>query len=127
MEKKWWQSSVVYQVYPRSFADSNGDGMGDIPGITGKIKYLKELGVDVLWICPVYQSPQDDNGYDISDYRAIYPEFGTMQDMEELAHACCLGISGKGIAPHKGSPDKSRCRGKISRKSQCSHATAVGF
>ena len=80
MEKKWWQSSVVYQVYPRSFADSNGDGMGDIPGITGKIKYLKELGVDVLWICPVYQSPQDDNGYDISDYRAIYPEFGTMQE-----------------------------------------------
>ena len=88
MEKKWWQSSVVYQVYPRSFADSNGDGMGDIPGITGKIKYLKELGVDVLWICPVYQSPQDDNGYDISDYRAIYPEFGTMQDMEELITKC---------------------------------------
>ena len=62
--------------------------MGDIPGITGKIKYLKELGVDVLWICPVYQSPQDDNGYDISDYRAVYPEFGTMQDMDELITKC---------------------------------------
>ena len=60
MEKKWWQSSVVYQIYPRSFADSNGDGMGDIPGITGKIEYLKKLGVNVLWICPIYQSPQDD-------------------------------------------------------------------
>lgn len=88
MEKKWWQSSVVYQIYPRSFADSNGDGMGDISGITGKIEYLKELGVDVLWICPIYQSPQDDNGYDISDYRAIYPEFGTIDDMKTLIRKC---------------------------------------
>ena len=88
MEKKWWQSSVVYQIYPRSFADSNGDGMGDIPGITGKIEYLKKLGVNVLWICPIYQSPQDDNGYDISDYRAVYPEFGTMEDMKILIQKC---------------------------------------
>ena len=88
MEKKWWQSSVVYQIYPRSFADSNGDGMGDIPGITGKIEYLKKLGVDVLWICPIYQSPQDDNGYDISDYRTVYPEFGTMEDMKILIQKC---------------------------------------
>ena len=88
MEKKWWQSSVVYQIYPRSFADSNGDGMGDIPGITGKIEYLKKLGVNVLWICPIYQSPQDDNGYDISDYRAVYPEFGTMEDMKLLIQKC---------------------------------------
>lgn len=88
MEKKWWQSSVVYQIYPRSFADSNGDGMGDIPGITGKIEYLKKLGVNVLWICPIYQSPQDDNGYDISDYRTIYPEFGTMEDMKLLIQKC---------------------------------------
>ena len=88
MEKKWWQSSVVYQIYPRSFADSNGDGMGDIPGITGKIEYLKKLGVNVLWICPIYQSPQDDNGYDISDYRAVYPEFGTMEDMKMLIQKC---------------------------------------
>ena len=88
MEKKWWQSSVVYQIYPRSFADSNGDGMGDLPGITGKIEYLKKLGVNVLWICPIYQSPQDDNGYDISDYRAVYPEFGTMEDMKILIQKC---------------------------------------
>ena len=88
MEKKWGQSSVVYQIYPRSFADSNGDGMGDIPGITGKIEYLKKLGVDILWICPIYQSPQDDNGYDISDYRTVYPEFGTMEDMKILIQKC---------------------------------------
>ena len=88
MEKKWWQSSVVYQIYPRSFADSNGDGMGDLPGITGKIEYLKKLGVNVLWICPIYQSPQDDNGYDISDYRTVYPEFGTMEDMKILIQKC---------------------------------------
>ena len=88
MEKKWWQSSVVYQIYPRSFADSNGDGMGDIPGIIGKIEYLKKLGVNVLWICPIYQSPQDDNGYDISDYRTVYPEFGTMEDMKILIQKC---------------------------------------
>lgn len=88
MEKKWWQSSVVYQIYPRSFADSNGDGMGDLPGITGKIEYLKKLGVNVLWICPIYQSPQDDNGYDISDYRAVYPEFGTMENMKDLIKKC---------------------------------------
>ena len=88
MEKKWWQSSVVYQIYPRSFADSNGDGMGDIPGITGKIEYLKKLGVNVLWICPIYQSPQDDNGYDISDYRAVYPKFGTMENMKDLIQKC---------------------------------------
>ena len=88
MEKEWWQSSVVYQIYPRSFADSNGDGMGDIPGITGKIEYLKKLGVNVLWICPIYQSPQDDNGYDISDYRTVYQEFGTMEDMKILIQKC---------------------------------------
>ena len=88
MKKKWWQSSVVYQIYPRSFADSNGDGMGDLPGITGKIEYLKKLGVNVLWICPIYQSPQDDNGYDISDYRAVYPEFGTMENMKDLIQKC---------------------------------------
>lgn len=88
MEKKWWQSSVVYQIYPRSFADSNGDGMGDLPGITGKIEYLKKLGVNVLWICPIYQSPQDDNGYDISDYRVVYSEFGTMENMKDLIQKC---------------------------------------
>ncbi len=84
MEKKWWKESVVYQVYPRSFCDSNGDGIGDLAGITGKLDYLKELGIDVVWLSPVYDSPNDDNGYDIRDYRAIMKEFGTMEQFEEL-------------------------------------------
>ena len=84
MEKKWWKESVVYQIYPKSFKDSNGDGVGDIKGIIQKLDYLKELGVNVLWISPMLESPQDDNGYDISDYRRIYEEYGTMEDYEEL-------------------------------------------
>jgi oligo-1,6-glucosidase len=84
MEKKWWKESVVYQIYPRSFMDSNGDGIGDIKGITSKLDYLKELGIDVIWLSPVYKSPNDDNGYDISDYQNIMDEFGTMEDMDEL-------------------------------------------
>lgn len=93
MEKAWWKESVVYQIYPRSFCDSNGDGIGDLNGITSKLPYLKELGIDVIWLSPVYQSPNDDNGYDISDYQAIMEEFGTMEDydrMLETAHS--LGI-----------------------------------
>lgn len=84
MKKNWWKESVVYQIYPRSFKDSNGDGIGDIPGIIEKLDYLKELGVNVLWISPMLESPQDDNGYDISDYRRIYNEYGTMEDYEKL-------------------------------------------
>ncbi|WP_435923392.1 glycoside hydrolase family 13 protein [Paenibacillus sp. DYY-L-2] len=84
MEKKWWKESVVYQIYPRSFMDSNGDGIGDLRGIISKLDYLKTLGVDVVWLCPVYESPNDDNGYDISNYRGIMHEFGTMADWEEL-------------------------------------------
>ena len=84
MEKKWWKESVVYQIYPRSFKDSNGDGIGDINGITEKLDYLKELGIDVIWLSPVYQSPNDDNGYDISDYQAIMDEFGTMEDFDRM-------------------------------------------
>ena len=84
MEKKWWQKSVVYQVYPRSFQDSDGDGIGDIPGITRRLPYLKELGVDVIWLSPVYESPNDDNGYDISNYRGIMKEFGTMEDFDRM-------------------------------------------
>ena len=87
MERKWWKESVVYQIYPRSFMDSNGDGIGDIKGITSKLDYLKELGIDVIWLSPVYQSPNDDNGYDISDYQAIMPEFGTMEDFDEMLAA----------------------------------------
>ncbi|MGR5175684.1 glycoside hydrolase family 13 protein [Vibrio mediterranei] len=84
MEQKWWHDSVVYQIYPRSFCDSNGDGIGDLNGIRSKLDYLSELGIDVIWLSPVYQSPMDDNGYDISDYQAIAPEFGTMEDMDAL-------------------------------------------
>lgn len=84
MEKKWWHSSVVYQIYPRSFNDSNGDGIGDINGIREKLDYLRELGIDVIWLSPVYKSPNDDNGYDISDYCDIMDEFGTMEDMDNL-------------------------------------------
>ena len=84
MERKWWHSSVVYQIYPRSFNDTNGDGIGDIPGIIEKLNYLKELGIDVIWLSPVYKSPNDDNGYDISDYCDIMDEFGTMEDMDNL-------------------------------------------
>jgi oligo-1,6-glucosidase len=83
----WWRSAVVYQIYPRSFADSNGDGVGDIPGITARVDYLAELGVDVVWLSPVYASPQDDNGYDISDYEDIDPTFGTLADLDELIAA----------------------------------------
>ena len=84
MERQWWHSSVVYQKYPRSFKDSNGDGIGDINGIREKLDYLKELGIDVIWLSPVYKSPNDDNGYDISDYYDIMDEFGTMEDMDNL-------------------------------------------
>lgn len=84
MEKAWWKEAVVYQIYPRSFCDSNGDGIGDIQGIISKLDYIRDLGVDIIWLSPVYQSPNDDNGYDISDYQAIMDEFGTMGDFEEL-------------------------------------------
>lgn len=84
MKKHWWKESVIYQIYPRSFMDSNGDGIGDIPGIISKLDYLKDLGVDVIWLSPVYKSPNDDNGYDISDYREIMDDFGTMEDWEVL-------------------------------------------
>jgi len=83
-DRQWWKEAVVYQIYPRSFNDSDGDGVGDLPGITQKVEYLDDLGVDVVWLCPVYESPNADNGYDISDYRSIAGEFGTMVDWEEL-------------------------------------------
>ncbi len=80
----WWKEAVVYQIYPLSFMDSNGDGIGDIPGITSRLDYLKDLGVDVIWLSPIFESPGDDNGYDISDYRAINPQFGTLSDFKIL-------------------------------------------
>lgn len=87
MNKTWWKESVVYQIYPRSFCDSNGDGIGDLKGIQSKLDYLKELGINVIWMSPVYKSPNDDNGYDISDYQDIMTEFGTMEDFDELLAA----------------------------------------
>src|SRR3984893_18337913 len=80
----WWKGAVVYQVYPRSFADANGDSIGDLRGIIGKVDYLAHLGVDVVWVSPFYRSPQDDHGYDISAYQAIEPMFGTLADVDEL-------------------------------------------
>ncbi|MBD1379636.1 glycoside hydrolase family 13 protein [Metabacillus arenae] len=84
MNKKWWKESVVYQIYPRSFMDSNEDGIGDLQGVISKLDYLQKLGIDVIWICPIYKSPNDDNGYDISDYQDIMDEFGTMKDFNQL-------------------------------------------
>ncbi|RDI36891.1 glycoside hydrolase family 13 protein [Falsibacillus pallidus] len=87
MNQTWWKESVVYQIYPRSFMDSNGDGIGDIKGITSRMDYLKELGIDVIWLSPVFKSPNDDNGYDISDYQKIMDDFGTMEDFDEMLDA----------------------------------------
>ena len=92
-KRAWWKEAVVYQIYPRSFADSNSDGIGDLNGITEHLDYLKALGVDVIWVSPVYASPNDDNGYDISDYRAIMPEFGTMADFDRMLE----GIHARGM------------------------------
>ena len=83
-DAEWWKEAVIYQIYPRSFMDSDGDGIGDLKGITSKLDYLKELGVDVLWLSPIYASPNDDMGYDISDYQKIMTEFGTMADFDEM-------------------------------------------
>lgn len=93
MEKAWWKEAVVYQIYPRSFMDSNGDGIGDLNGITEKMDYLEKLGIDVIWLSPVYESPNDDNGYDISNYQGIMKDFGTMEDFDRmLASAHAHGI-----------------------------------
>ena len=83
-EETWWKRAVIYQIYPRSFCDSNGDGIGDLPGIVSKLDYLEALGVDAVWLSPVFCSPQDDFGYDISDYEDIDPFFGTREDMDTL-------------------------------------------
>lgn len=87
MKTRWYKNAVVYQIYPRSFNDSNGDGIGDINGITEKVDYIKNLGVDAVWLSPCYKSPNDDNGYDISDYRDIMDEFGTLADWQNMLDA----------------------------------------
>ena len=83
-KKKWWHKKTAYQIYPKSFCDSNGDGIGDLPGIISKLDYLKDLGIDIIWLSPIYCSPLADQGYDISDYYNIDPRFGTMDDMDLL-------------------------------------------
>ena len=82
-EHDWWKNAVIYEIYPRSFQDSNGDGIGDLNGITERLDYLKELGIDAIWLSPVYPSPQVDFGYDISDYKSIDPQYGTMEDLTD--------------------------------------------
>ncbi len=83
-ERNWWKEGIVYQIYPRSFKDTSGNGVGDLRGIIHKLDYIKSLGVTMVWLNPIYESPNDDNGYDISDYRAIMKEFGSMKDFDEL-------------------------------------------
>ena len=105
MERDWWKSAVVYQIYPRSFADSDGDGVGDLGGIIAHLDHLVRLGVDVVWLSPVYRSPMDDNGYDISDYQDVDPLFGTLEQLDELiakAHDAGLKVRhGPGRQPHQ--------------------------
>lgn len=84
IDKKWWHNAVVYQIYPRSFFDANNDGIGDIAGIISKLDYLQQLGINIIWLSPVYKSPMDDNGYDIPDYQDIAAEFGTLAEMKML-------------------------------------------
>ena len=81
---KWWQNSVIYEIYPKSFYDTNGDGIGDLKGVEKKLPYLKELGIDAIWLTPIYLSPQVDNGYDVADYRKVDPMFGSNDDLKEL-------------------------------------------
>ena len=122
MKKKWWQNSVVYQIYPKSFQDSNNDGIGDLPGITSRIGYLKKLGIDIIWLSPVYQSPNVDNGYDISDYRAIQPDFGNMADFDKLlktAHENGIKIMMDLVVNHTSDQHKwfkESCKGKENPK-----------
>lgn len=87
-KRAWWKEASVYQIYPASFKDTNDDGIGDLQGVIEKLDYLKKLGVDVIWLCPIYESPQVDMGYDISDYREIYGKYGTVGDVERIIEGC---------------------------------------
>ena len=118
----WWQHATVYQIYPRSFADSNGDGVGDIPGIISKLDYLQHLGIEVIWLSPVFASPMDDNGYDISDYQDIAPEFGTLADFDRLvagAKARNIGILLDLVVNHTSDEHRWFIDARASRQSAC--------
>ena len=125
MQKTWWKEAVIYQIYPRSFMDSNADGIGDLKGITSRLDYLKYLGIDVIWLSPVYKSPNDDNGYDISDYQAIMDEFGTMDDFDEMLKTnTAIIISGEKekTPPHRqttGAPALAALPGNMTTKQRC--------
>ena len=122
MEEKWWQRSVVYQIYPRSFQDSDGDGIGDLPGITSRLEYIRELGADTIWLSPVYKSPNDDNGYDISDYQDIMTEFGIMADFDamlEKAHSLGLKIVMDLVVNHTSDEHKWFIESRSSRDNPC--------
>lgn len=121
LEKKWWKEAVVYQVYPRSFKDTNEDGIGDLKGVTEKLDYIKKLGANVIWLNPVYKSPNDDNGYDISNYREIMDEFGTMKDWEELlkeAHSRDIKIVMDLVVNHSSDEHEWFLESKKSRNNQ---------
>jgi len=118
LKKRWWKESVIYQIYPRSFKDSNGDGIGDLRGIVEKLDYIKELGIDIIWLSPIYKSPNDDNGYDISDYQDIMNEFGTLEDFEVLlseAHKRNLKIVMDLVVNHSSDEHKWFIESKKSR------------
>ena len=102
-EQQWWRDAVIYQIYPRSWADSDGDGLGDLPGITARLPHLAELGVDAVWLSPFYTSPQNDGGYDVADYRDVDPRFGTLDDADALVErAHELGI--RVLVRHRAQP-----------------------
>jgi oligo-1,6-glucosidase len=122
VSKIWWKEAIAYQIYPRSFKDSNNDGIGDIPGITSKIPYLKNLGIDLIWLCPVFKSPNDDNGYDISDYKDIMSEFGTMSDWEEMleeVHRNGMKLIMDLVVNHSSDEHKWFIEACSSKKSKC--------
>ena len=124
MKDAWWKEAVVYQVYPRSFMDANGDGIGDLQGVTSRLDYLQELGINVIWLSPVYQSPNVDNGYDISDYQAIQPEFGTMADFDELLkQAHRRGRKRTAVRRTIGVRASADRRGSLTRKRTCTICT----
>ena len=119
--EKWWKEAVVYQIYPRSFKDSNADGIGDLEGIYEKLDYLAELGIDVIWMSPVYKSPNDDNGYDISDYQDIMEDFGTMKDFDrvlEKAHRLNIKIMMDLVVNHTSDEHRWFIESKKSKQNQ---------
>ena len=121
-EQQWWRDAVIYQIYPRSWADGDGDGMGDLPGITSRLPHLAELGVDAVWLSPFYTSPQNDAGYDVADYRDVDPRFGTLADADALidrAHELGLRVMVDIVPNHSSSEHRVVPGGAGCRARQC--------